>query len=475
MHTPPASAATDPQAVQRTRGAPLGLDVRFEVALATRLVQGTALAAQVLPLLDHDSFSYPPARLLLETILAGARQKEEPPRTTLQALQRLQRRVQDKGDCTSENVREVASMFASVLMGGAIDDAAIIAELRPVLKKRAVRDQLDQALEATALGQDVVFSTKRIDSIERLGSAPVDRTTRWGVGALDVIEAAGSIELLSTGVQEIDEMLDGGKPRGTLCVTCADSGGGKSMMLAQEATAGLISGAFVGFVTVELPKAIQFARMKACMTGIPTKTIQHNPKAPHIVDLISLYASVPTFGALAMCDMDPKRTDPAAIFEWVIAQEQAEGRAMDLLVVDYADKLVPYASGGPARRGDKNTNQEQGDVYDQLYVWARDGNRWLSTASQAGRRPEGGSKKKILTGHNVADSINKVRTSDIFITLNPEDNFMMRARLDKFRLGEGDKTSSPFPRDFSCARIGPFPLADALLASVRRGVRDIDL
>ena len=99
-----------------------------------------------------------------------------------------------------------------------------------------------------------------------------------------------------------------------------------------------------------------------------------------------------------------------------------------------------------------------------FFNFAKEGGRWVATASQTTRRPDGGLKKKTLTQHSAADSMNKVRTSDIWVTINPKENGLLALRADKFRQGISERSTADLPFDFAVSRIGPFDMAESFMA-----------
>ena len=458
----------------------IGLHPIMQNAIAFRMVTGTQLAASLVDILHVSDFTEHAAKLVVETCFALIKKKIDVPATPTAMVQTLMARV-DGGDMVRRDVNAVATLLDVLDTSSIPTTAAIIDTLRPQLIARAKRSAIDSITNEIGNGNDVDV---------RAAFAIVERAERAGdtatigcdlsVKSLDNISAHGRFERVSCGVAELDALLEGGKPAGTLLVWMADYGGGKSMALGQEAVAAAICGLIVVYITVELPAHIVEARLFAALTGVPINTFLQNPDDPDLRELVRRATEGNDFGNIHVKHMDPKRADPTSIFAYIEEYEKRIGRKIDMLSIDYADKLVANAHVSSRSKRD-SSYQEQGDVYDQLFTWAANSGRRCSTASQSGRRPDGGRKKHILTGHNAADSMGKARTSDIFITINKDDEEnLIKFLLDKYRLGEGGKLTDSVPCDFACSRVAPFDLAESYMARqpkrrMRRAISELDV
>jgi hypothetical protein len=154
------------------------------------------------------------------------------------------------------------------------------------------------------------------------------------------------------------------------------------------------------------------------------------------------------------------------IFEWVKAFEQKAGVRLDLLVIDYADRLG--APGPKARRGDSDYHASR-LIYEEFQRWAEATGTCIWTASQA-RRGAGKKDQPRLSGRyvdlqDVADSMHKVKASDMVITITGEERFgkdgtmeedgprKVRLLIAKYRYGEGRKALDPLPTSFETGRL----------------------
>jgi hypothetical protein len=143
-------------------------------------------------------------------------------------------------------------------------------------------------------------------------------------------------------------------------------------------------------------------------------------------------------------DFTPYATTLEDIKEWVDQCEQFYGRKMDLLVVDYADKV-----GAKAKKGEQQSNEYTSGrvVYEGLRIYADARKMFCWTASQANRQKD---RKKVLDLNDVADSLHKIRVADLVVTLNLQ--------------GEGEETEvvlniAKHRTGRSRVKIGPLPCA----------------
>lgn len=250
---------------------------------------------------------------------------------------------------------------------------------------------------------------------------------------------------LPTGVIELDIHL-GGLPLGEMGVWIGDSGGGKSIALAHQAAEAVRGQHLVGFITLELPRAVQLARLFANITGVPVNQIlanvQDRAEAKRRMELTESM-----LGICEVAEMPPYATTTRDVAEWVDQREQEHGIKMQALIVDYADKLYE-----PRVRD--NDYVAMRHVYEGLrrdIAVARQ--MWVWTASQA-TRPSKDSQKK-LDLHHIADSMHKVRVADMVITLNPREDGQMEFFVAKNRMGKSRFNVGPIITDFERARLVP--------------------
>lgn len=419
-----------------------GLDPRFEMGAVVAVCKSVTLFAKLGSAMDPAALSSPVATLALKAAQEFAREVGKGPGNLLVVLQRLNR-WRDDGKLTQAKVVEVADAFDAAEDAGVPSDDAVVAELSPILQRRARQAALRGAMEEFARGGDLEKTEKALAKARSIGRVADMDGSILGGASFDAIDALRLMDRMPSGIVELDLLLDGGYPRG-LSLFIGDSGAGKSMALAHSAAEGIYHQMHVGVVTLELPEEVQLARVIANLTGTPINDLL-NGRQQRARDRLT--QMLPSLGMLTVRYFAPRATKVDDIFRWVEQREQKVGRKMDMLVVDYIDKLA----------GDKeeSTYKAQGDIADALRDFALGKGLFCLTASQA-KRPggRGGGKATGLDMGDVADSMGKVRVADIVLPIRKdEENQTVDFFLGKNRLGEGRRGTGPLPQDQSCGRI----------------------
>ena len=216
-----------------------------------------------------------------------------------------------------------------------------------------------------------------------------------------------------------------------------------SMMLSHIAADALFEGMSVLYATLELPEAEVLARLKANLTGLPINAILDGSMEQAKSRIAELETRL---GIGYVQEFTPHMTTVADLGEWVTRCEDTIGSSIDVLIVDYADRL-----SAPT---EKSEYQAMRVVYEELRQLGVDHNCFNWTASQASRQQKG-SKRTDL--NHVADSMHKVRIADLVITLNVkgEDTDLLEYYIAKHRTGRSRVIVGPLPTEFERGRISP--------------------
>lgn len=447
------------------RADPYNLDPSFEAGFVTALCSRPRLWGVVGRSIQAECLGLPAARLaMMAATMIASEGGETGPEQPSQVLQRL-RRLFVEGKLKNSEIASVLTMFDDAEDAGLLSNDAYLSEIVPIVRRRMEKEGLETGLAEYAKKGDIDKAIKIIEKSKTLGAQQGGIGTTLGTASAMLLYNMSKLVRFNMGINELDDMLGGGLPRSTLTMFLAGTGGGKSMSLCLTAAAAMAQGMHVGLVTLELPEYIQHARLLSCLTAIPVDSITSDPFACGALEEFDRLSSNPGWGCLAIKDMPAKVTHMGHILSWIAECEDTWGTQMDVLVVDYADKLK---AKGLSAKANENSYQSSGDVYEDLFLWAKDNRRWSVTASQVGRNKERTKKRKIVTD-DVADSMNKVRTADVVIALNREEDNMMTFGIEKNRLGRGECSAGPLPCDFSVARVGPFSPMDVYRhAALRR-------
>lgn len=441
MTTVPTLRSINGGASTKEQAAAYGLDPAFERAMVTLLCKSASLYGKIGSAMDVSSLSQSVAQLALKAAQDYAKEVGKGPGSLLVVIQRLSRWRED-GKLTQAKVVEVSDLFDACEDAGLPSEEAVLAEMTPILQSRARQSAIRLAMEDFAKGGDLSRVEQALAKAKAIGRTSDADGSILGGASFDAIDAMRLMERLPTGITELDLLLDGGFPRG-LSIYVGSSGAGKSMALAHSASEGVYQQLHVGVVSLELPEEIQTARVIANLTGTPINDLLNGRQQRAKDRLAQMLAGL---GVLTVRYMSPRATKVDDIFRWVEQREQKVGRKMDLLVVDYLDKL----SSGT----DQSAYEAQGTVADSLRDYAVGRSMFCLTASQATRGGGKGGKSNALDLDHIADSMHKARVADVVLTLRKDeeqqtmDIFLAKNRVGRSRVGTG-----ALPQDEVCGRI----------------------
>ena len=323
-----------------------------------------------------------------------------------------------------------------------------IGTLVPIIRKRMQQGAVMQSMAELQKAGDFAGVVQALEKAAKFGLSIETPSARLGPQAFQEIADSKFYHRMATGIPDLDAQMRG-IPRKSLGVWVAASGGGKSMNLVQCAAEAIHAQLFVGFVTLELPKYMQFARLVANLTGVSINDILEDTDGGLAESQRRLGQMLPSLGICEVQEFQPHMTTTRDITEWIDQVEQINGTKMGMLVVDYADKLYE------PRVKDNNDYLMMRYVYEGLRRdIAVERDMWVWTASQASRTAQGKAAPRYLDMNNLADSIQKARVADVVISLNQEgDNqHMINYFVAKNRIGEARFSVGPCPTDYARAR-----------------------
>lgn len=432
---------------------PYGLEPAFErkVILFTcgsSKFYGAVGHAVVAELLQADAG----AKLAVEAAHAIAKEVGHGPDSVVIVLQRL-RRWMGEGKLTLEQYREAEQTFDDAEDEGDVPELAVLAELVPIIQRRQHSEVLVTAAKEYAGRQDMTKVVDMIQAAARLGKTDINIGVKIGPESFRELEQQVEVERLPLGIPEIDSFFNGGIKIGEEVVFAGGTGDGKSLALTHLLCSGAKHGLFCGYVTLEVAPMEVRARIKANLTNIPINAIMSGGEA--LAECKKRLAMLSDrLGPIYVKDFTPKVTTNLDIIEWVSQCEQVEGRKMQVLVVDYEDKV------GPLPGSEKKPKHEwTEDNYEGLRIWAKDSQRWVATASAIKGSASKDSKGKKAKRHDVedaSDSQGKSRVCDVWLNLMINDEHTeLQVFVGKNRTGNSRQNFGPWPVDYSCAQIAP--------------------
>lgn len=431
------------------RVVPYNFAADFERIVVTLSCSSTRFYGRIGVNLDPELMRLEPSKLAMRAAHQINADLGHGPAKPIIVVQRLRRWMAD-GKVALEKIKEVIELFDDAEDAGLPDEDSVVAEVAPMLQERIRDDAVNMAIESYGKKGNLAKVVELESKAARIGQVDTSVGTILGSESFDEIAKLKDLQRLPLGILEVDSVLDGGLQNGGLGVLVGGSGDGKSMGLSHIAGVNLLDGLFVCYATLELPREIVLARVKANMTGVPINTMMGGEVAEAKRRLEELSHRL---GRLVVQEFTPYATTVEDIKEWVENCEAQAGRKIDLLIVDYGDKV-----GTKKVKGEKESSEYTSGrvVFEGLRVYAHERKIFCWTASQASRQKD---RKKRLDLNDVADSMHKIRVADLVVTLNLRDEGtdepMILFYIAKHRTGKSRVEIGPMPTEYERGRVVP--------------------
>ena len=424
-----------------------GLDPLFERIVAQMLASNPAFYKRVGKHMSSDIVKDDAARTVIDVCrLIGETSK--PPASSVIVRQRL-RTLHDSGKLDRSALHEALQLLDD---GDEDIDAYssedILSELTPVLKRHAQKGALESALDTFSKRGDMERVSDMLTQSLRIGASENTLGSRLSTEVIGQIEELRNAQKLSTGIGELDASLSGGLDKGSLGFFLGPSGSGKSMSLAHVASESVSNGRSVAYATLELAEVHVHSRIMSNLTDICWEDIVNDPRAvKKAKDRLQVLEEDGLLGFCTVRYFTPHATTMADIRQWVKEEEEAYGKTIDLVCIDYVALL-----SAPNK---KAKHEELTDIAEDLRSLAVDRKCWVWSAAQVKAAAHDRRNKKI-TSDQAAGSMGLSRTADLVITLNPRDEgATLMFRIDKNRHGRGGEDIGPLPHEFEKGRVCP--------------------
>jgi replicative DNA helicase len=213
---------------------------------------------------------------------------------------------------------------------------------------------------------------------------------------------------VTTGFEPIDKVLyHEGWGRKELTVLMGPAKSGKSMTLVTFAMKAALAGKNVLFVSLEVAKTIIADRLEANLSGVPLNDLATQMKKARDETVLAASRGA---GILKVHDF-PSGTFTGNQLRRMLHRYRSLGINFDMVVVDYADLMAPNHHSDEARENSRT-------IYIDLRAIAYEFDCAVLSATQTNRA---GFKAAVGDMEHVADDINKVRTVDLLISLNRDE------------------------------------------------------
>lgn len=240
-----------------------------------------------------------------------------------------------------------------------------------------------------------------------------DRTER----RLDIVAGKIKPNGITTGYQRMDDLLyhkGWGKKELSLLMGGAKSG--KTTALINFGRMAAMAGKNVLYVTLEVSAQIIADRLDASITDNEMRELSKN-----IHDVSSKVKALKgKTGKLKIHEFPSGSLSPNMLRR-LIERHKNKGLTFDLIVIDYADLMVPDFRMNDAIENSKN-------IYTGLRAIASEEDAAVLTATQTNRD---GFKSTVAKAEHVAEDFNKIRIADLVISINAteEERAVGEARL----------------------------------------------
>lgn len=248
-----------------------------------------------------------------------------------------------------------------------------------------------------------------------------------------------------TGYKEVDDLLNGGLGRKQMLLLSANSGGGKSIMMANLGLNYVMRGHTVLLISLELSEEMIDMRYIQMVTGQTTG--QWRRDLHETSRKISMEGDKAGAGSLHIKRL-PQGSSANDFRAYLKEFELQYGKVPDMVIVDYLDLM-----GANEKVSADNVHEKDKRASEQLREIGEDYNAWVVTASQQNRDAVNATD---LNHSHIAGGISKINTTDVYISVILTDK--MRA--------EG-KIGLQFLKTRSSAGVGKFVYLDYNPVSLR--------
>ena len=217
-----------------------------------------------------------------------------------------------------------------------------------------------------------------------------------------------SQSFIPSGIDSIDDVIEG-FIRGGIHVFSANSGGGKSLMLGNFGWNIALLGLNVIYITLELSEEMINIRLDSMISGVGTAERKYK-----VNDIVSKIENAEKKSGQYFVEYMNSGTTPNQIKNYVKEVCAANNFKVDCIIVDYLDIMHPNKGSfkvGDVFDKDKQTTEELRNVANELDCI-------VLTASQQNR---GAIEAPKLNQSHVAGGLSKVNTSDLWISVNLND------------------------------------------------------
>ena len=365
-------------------------DKKFQIKLLALSTKNTQFLKKYRHALKSDWFETPELRMIADILFTYFDQyNEAPDGDTLQFL------VKNIVDNTKYSEEEWVSLVKMIVSQGDEGLDYVFDHVAEFIEYRAMKDAIITSAQCLEEG--------KYDKIPEI----IRKAQKWSKESVPSIDFFEDIyewlktkeirETITTGMFELDEILCGGTARGEVSVVLAPPSTGKTMMLINFGSAAIMAGYRVYHFHAEQTTDVVRARYVTRLSNTPYDHIKDNPEG--MAKRLKIIQEK-SGGELLISKCAGSTIN--AIRSFIYKRD-----VPDVIIIDYADKLIPKSHYNDKRN-------EIASIYDEMVLMGEEFNASILTASQTNRQAVG---KQKVTIKDLAEAFDKAMIADNIMAL----------------------------------------------------------
>lgn len=268
------------------------------------------------------------------------------------------------------------------------------------------RQELKKALKL----MDEIINKGTIDDYDKCEDI-IRKALEYGENSDGVVDVSDNIEdvllddyrnPIPTGIDGLDEIMDGGLAKGELAIILAALGVGKTTMITKLANHAKLMGNNVMQIFFEDTTKIIQRKHMSCYTKIPLNDLTTRKK--EVIQIWDKFKSSP--GKLKLVRLRSDGTTIAKIKQ-IVRKSIAQGFKPDLILIDYIDCVSPS-------KNFSDINEAQGSVMREFESMLSELDIAGWTATQGNRSSI---KSDVVEGDQIAGSIKKAQIVHFMVSI----------------------------------------------------------
>lgn len=380
-------------------------DETFQTKIVQALIIDKKWAAEIFDLLRPDHFEYPHLTFLCKEYFAYySKYKVFQSLDIFTSFIKIELQKRDKNDPFKSKTLQFLSVMASGVPTGDLEGVKELVET--FLRRQQIADALSESVS--------LLEKEQYDAIYGIMQKAVASNIRSpdGYDFIKDIDSRFDLVLrnpITTGAPAVDEITEGGLAAGELAVVIAPTGVGKSHWLVNVGASALKKKKNVLHFSFELSAHLTAIRYDSHLNGIDSREVRFYK------DIISenyrKMMEADQLGNLKIVKYSPRSTTVVGLKSYIEKQKLKVGFHPDIIIIDYADLMMPTTHADATRMGLQI-------LYEEIRALAEEMEVPIWTASQSNRA---GSNSDMVTLENIAESYGKAQTADFICSISQKE------------------------------------------------------